>query len=89
METFYLVNGWSDKLIEKVEVIRTTEKFVVREVWGKERKEKKDGNFFFTWEEARDFLLTQENAKLTAYRAFVQEIEDKINKIVALSKEDL
>lgn len=66
----YRVNGWKEE-IEKIEVERETEHFIVlKDKWynGKNRRESKEG-YFDTWEEARSHLV--EKLKQTIQRAGV------------------
>lgn len=90
MTTWYRT-GQYKPLIEPVEVIRETEKYVVISIdeWGKkvERKDAKISQFhryWKTWEEARDFLLERAEREVDSARFQLNQKVGRLGNIKGL-----
>jgi len=75
--------------IEKVEIVRETEKQVVINMFGVERRESKTSDhscYFDTFAQAREYLLGIVNFELDNTRAKVDSLMAKRNKIIEMSE---
>lgn len=92
MRIFYKVN-YNYEEIKPVEVIRDTSAFVIVPCNGwrgeTERREKKDGVYFETWEQARDFLVDKWSTRVDAEMRGVEYAKGKLDKIYKLTKENV
>ena len=70
----------------RVEVERSTAKFLVRIVGGRERREAKSTSWethYPTWQEAHDAMVVRAERKLEAARANVEACQKRLDKVWA------
>jgi hypothetical protein len=81
----YKIRGWGKDPIYRVELVSETAQFatVIDDWLGKARqvREKKDGNMFATFEEARAFLLTKYEREEEAYRRRANDARSRAGEI--------
>lgn len=87
----YKTGGWNS-LIEKIEVLRESEKFVFLEGFQgrpfREAKRSSYHNYFDTWDEAFDFILTDAKNNLLRCQHALNNAEKKVNEILILKPDE-
>ena len=84
--------GGYDTLIKEVEVISETKCFVRVQCVGSVCRESKRSdytNYFDTWEEAKQFLLENAQARVDALEERLSEAEQKLATIIELKPPDV
>ena len=80
------------KIIEKVEIVRETDSYVVVMTSGgvevRQNKRSKFNNFFDTFQEAKDFLALEIIAKNESLEKQITYNDERLKKIEALREEN-